>query len=314
MLKNRLSVALALIFVIVAGACGSGDTGGAIDTPESTPAAKKGDPAIVVGSFNFPESEILAEIYAQALEHEGYTVSKKLNLGSREVVFPSLEKGEINFLPEYIASSLSSGFKQTNPPADPVAARAKLEEAFKAKGVSVLDYAPGEDRDAFVVTKAYADSNKLTKISDLSKVSGSIAFSGPPECEARATCLKGLQGTYELKNLQFQSVAEGPARIAQLQSGDAQLILLFSTQPVIKKNNFVSLEDDRDLIAAENVVVVIRTDIVEAHGSELSDLINSISKKITTEELLDLNGKVELDAQDPADVAKDWLEEYKFLD
>ena len=286
---------------LLAAACGGDSGGGAKD---ETP--------ITVASFGFPESVILAELYAQVLEDDGYTVERRLNLGSRELIFPEVEAGNIDLLPEYVGSSLVVGFG-LDAPSDRDAAVDALRAAFEHLDMAVLDPAPGEDKNVFVVTGAFASANGLTTVSDLANA-GDVTLGGPPECENRETCFAGLTGTYGLSNLTFESIQEGSARVAALESGEIQLSLLFSTQPVITEKGFVALEDDKGLISPENIIPILSSEVVDAFGDDVTSLLNAVSAKITTEALLDLNGKVELEGQAEADVAKQWLVDNGFID
>ena len=294
--------AILVALALVVAACGDDSGGGA---PED-------GPTVNVASFNFPESVILAEIYAQALEDAGYPVERNLNLGSRELIFPELESGAIGFLPEYLGSAIGVGFGET-PPTDQAEAVQTLSDLFADQGITVLDPAPGEDKNVFVVTADFASENGVTTVSDLAGLED-VVLGGPPECENRATCYQGLVDNYSLANLGFEAIQEGSARVAALESGEIQLALLFSTQPVITEKGFVALEGTEDIIAPENITPVVNDEIVEAYGDDFVNLINEISAGITTDVLLDLNGRVELQAQDPADVATDWLTENGFLE
>jgi len=291
-------VALALVFA----ACGGDDSSGEGTTD---------GPTIRVTSFNFPESTILAEIYAQALEAEGYDVEKNLNLGSRELIFPEIEAGNIDLVPEYLGSSLLVGF-EADAPTNTDEGITALTSAFEAFDMVVLDPAPGEDKNVFVVTQAFADANGVATVGDLANA-GDITLGGPPECEERVTCYAGITETYGLANLGFESIAEGPARIAALEEGQIDVSLLFSTDPTIVEKGFVALEETEGLIAPENIVPVVSSAAVDAYGDTMVDLLNSISAEITTEVLLDLNGRVN-DAQDPDEIAMAWLTENGFID
>ncbi len=298
-LTRSVLIALTMLALVAAGCANdSADNGADGDT--------KDGPAITVASFNFPESVLLAEIYAQTLEENGYDVERKLDLGSREVVFPAIESGEIDLIPEYIGSALSVGFEKETTPTDSDEGLEALKTEFEKIGVTVLDYAPGQDANAFVVTKTFADESDVESISDLADA-GELTLGGPPECETRDTCFKGLQDTYGLDNLSFQVMPELSTRVTALENGDIQVALLFSTDPVILDKGWVSLEDDKGITPVENIVPVVNDEIVEAYGSELTDLLDSVSKRITTEVLLDLNRRVQLENEDPEDVASDWL-------
>jgi osmoprotectant transport system substrate-binding protein len=268
-------------------------------------------PTITVASFNFPESVILAEIYAQALEANGYGIERNLNLGARELIFPDIETGDIDFLPEYLGSAIAVGFGETAP-TDEAEALQVLTDLFAGQSATVLEPAPGQDKNVFVVTGDFATENGLATVADLAGA-GEITLGGPPECEDRTTCYAGLVETYGLENLAFESIAEGAARVAALESGEIQVALLFSTQPVITEKGFVALEGTEEIIAPENVVPVVSNEVAEAYGADFAALVNSISELITTEVLLDLNGRVEIDAENPEDVATAWLTENGLL-
>lgn len=302
-LRKRVFGATLMAMALLLAACGdgAGDDAGSVEGP-----------TITVASFNFPESVILAEIYAQALEAEGYDVERNLNLGSRELIFPELQSGAIDLLPEYLGSAIAVGFGE-EAPTDQAEAVDVLTELFDADDVRVLEPAPGQDKNVFVVTGDFATENGLTSVSDLAGA-GEITLGGPPECEERETCYLGLVETYGLDNLMFESIQEGSARVAALESGEIQVTLLFSTQPVITESGFVALEGTDEIIAPENVVPVVSGEVADAYGDDFAELINSISSEITTEVLLDLNGRVELDAQNPEDVAAEWLTENGFID
>jgi osmoprotectant transport system substrate-binding protein len=331
-IRSRVFGATLLALMLALTACGEGSGGDATsttaadgDTTTSAGAATTSSagetdttggatdgPAITVSSFNFPESVILAEIYAQALEANGYTIERNLNLGSRELIFPEIESGAIDLLPEYLGSAISVGFGE-EAPTDGAAALETLTELFAGVGVTVLEPAPGEDKNVFVVTGDFASENGVATVSDLAGA-GDIVLGGPPECEDRPTCYAGLVDNYGLENLSFESIQEGAARVAALDSGEIQVALLFSTQPVITEMGFVALEGTEDIIAPENVVPVVSNEVAEVYGEDFTALINSISELITTDVLLDLNGRVELQAENPEDVATDWLTENGLLE
>jgi osmoprotectant transport system substrate-binding protein len=332
-LRRRVFGATLLALMLALAACGGGSgedatttisgddatttsvemtttTGGGEEATTTTGGAGDG-PSITVASFNFPESVILAEIYAQALEADGYTIERNLNLGSRELIFPEIESGAIDFLPEYLGSAIAVGFGEEAPTDEAEAVQA-LTDLFAGVGVTVLAPAPGQDKNVFVVTGDFATENGVTTVADLADV-GDITLGGPPECEDRPTCYAGLVETYGLDNLSFEAIQEGAARVAALDSGAIDLALLFSTQPVITEMGFVALEGTDEIIAPENVIPVVSNEVAEAYGEEFATLVDSISELITTDVLLDLNGRVELQAQNPDDVATDWLNENGLL-
>ena len=294
------TLVIPLALALTATACGGDDGGAAEDGP-----------TITVGSFNFPESVIIAEIYAQALEDAGYPVETELNLGAREFIYPDLESGAIDLLPEYAGSALQVQF-QGEATADTEATVEALRSELEAIGVQALEPAPAQDKNVFVVTQQFADENGVTSVSDLADA-GDLTLGGPPECEDRQTCYAGLQDVYGLDNLSFQSIQEGPIRISSLKNGEIDVSLLFSTEPTIEDEGFVALEDDQGLIAAENVVPVIRDEIVEAYGDDLTSLLNDLSAELTTEALISMNRQAG-QGEDPAAIAEQWLTENGFLE
>jgi osmoprotectant transport system substrate-binding protein len=177
----------------------------------------------------------------------------------------------------------------------------------------VLEPAPGEDKNVFVVTQAFSDENGVTSLGDLANVDEAV-LGGPPECEDRDTCFAGLVDVYGLANLTFESIQEGSARVAALDNGEIDVSLLFSTQPVITEMGFVALDDPEGLIAPENVVPVVSQEVADAYGDDMVNLMNDISGNITTDVLLDLNGRVELEAQNPDEVATAWLTENGYIE
>ncbi len=296
--RNR-AVGAVLALALIASACGSGD--GADNEP------------IVVGSFAFNESVIVAEIYAQALEANGYAVERKLNLGNREVVKPALESGEIDLVPEYVGTL--AGFLGAEESADSQATWEAAKEAFEANGVTLLRYSPAQDKNAFVVTAETAAEFGLEKVSDLTPVASQFVFGGPPECPDRPLCLIGLQDVYGLEFAEFKPLdVAGPITVAALEGGEIDLALLFSTQGIIAAKGWVALDDDKGLNPAENLVPAIRVAVVEAYGNDLVDLLESVSVALTTEDLTELNKRADLDQEDPALLAGEWLVKFGFVD
>lgn len=303
MLRRTLLPFVAL-FAIVAGACGGAGTPGA-------PAEK---PAMKIASFNFPESIILAEAYGQVLEAAGYSVEYKHRLGNREIVFPALEKGDINFVPEYLATVLAFATKSTSKVGDAGEAHKQLTTTLKEKGIATLDFSKAVDTNAFVVTKATATKHNLKTMSDLAKVASQLTLGAPPECPQRPFCILGLEKTYGIKFKEFKPLdAGGPLTVTAVETGQVDVGLLFSTDANISVKGFVLLEDDKKLQAADNVVPVVRQDVVDKAGDSFKKLINDVSAKLTTANLTDLNKQVGIDKKEPRDVARDFLKKQGLL-
>jgi len=294
------AVGAILGLALVATACGSGD--GAVD----------GDP-VRIGSFNFNESVIVAEIYAQGLEANGYTVERQLNIGNREVVKPALESGEIDLVPEYTGSV--AGFLGVEQSADPDAQWEAARSAFEELGVTLLAFSPAQDKNAYVVTAETAAEHGLSTVSDLQPVAGELIFGGPPECPDRPLCLQGLLEVYGLEFAEFVPLdAAGPITITALEGGEIDVALLFTTQGIIAANGWISLEDDMGLNPAENLVPAIRTEVVDAYGDDLVALLDSFSEALTTEALTEMNKRADIDQEDPALLAEEWLADNGFVE
>jgi osmoprotectant transport system substrate-binding protein len=293
--RTRLAAAVAAL-ALVASACGDDDGDAAdIDVPDG--------PTIDVASFNFPESEILGEIYAQEMEAAGYPVERSLNLGSRELIYPDLLGGDLSFVPEYLGSALVVWFEQ-DPPADIDSGVSALRDAFEPEGVSVLDPAPAENNQAFVVTAEFAESAGLATLADLADA-GDVVFSGPPECEGRDTCYQGLVDLYGLANVTFESIQEPAARLAALDAGDNDMILLFSTDAPLAGDDYVVLEDNEGMLPPENITPVIDSEALDAYGDDLRDLLDRVTAAITTDALQQMNAEAS-EGRSAADIAESW--------
>jgi osmoprotectant transport system substrate-binding protein len=281
---------------------------------QSSPSSGSGKPTVRVGSTNFTEQTILAELYAQALEANGYRVERRLNLGPREVVEPALESNQIDLYPEYMATLLAfvgkaaGGAGAPAASADPAATASTLQSVLQPKGLALLDYAPAVDTNGYVVTKATADKYHLTKLSDLAPVASQLVLGGPPECPERQFCLPGLRDTYGLNFKEFKPLdAGGPLTVAALEGNQVDVGVIFTSDAVIAARGFVLLDDDKRLQLADNVVPVVRADLLSQAPADFKTTVNAVSAKLTTEELTGLNKAVGVDRKEPRDVAGAWL-------
>ncbi|MGH2489914.1 MAG: glycine betaine ABC transporter substrate-binding protein [Candidatus Limnocylindria bacterium] len=285
-----------MVAVLVASACGGAGTSGGAKPP------------ITIGSTNFSEQLVLGELYSQILEANGYTVTRKFNLGSREIVFPALQSGQIDMEADYLATLLAFVDKSATGSTDPKKTAATLQQALMSKGVTVLDYAPAVDQNGFVVTKATADKHKLAKLSDLAPVSGQLVLGGPPECPNREFCALGLKSKYGITFKEFKPLdAGGPLTVQALVGGQIDVGLLFTSDATIAVRGFVLLDDDKQLQLSDNVAPVVRNEYLAKAGDDFRKVVNSIAPKLTTAELTGMNKLVEVDKRDPKDVAKEWL-------
>ena len=233
-----------------------------------------------IGSTNFSEQLILGELYGQILEANGFTVERRFNLGSREIVAPALESGQIDLMAEYLATAEAFYAKDaTKATTDPTATQRALQDVLTPKNLTVLDFAPAVDTNGFVVTKATADRLKLTKMSDLAPVAKDLVLGGPPECPQRPFCLLGLQQTYGLQFKEFKPLDPGgPLTVAALEADEIQVGLLFTTDATIALKGFVLLEDDKKLQLADNVAPIIRNDIL-TRAPDARALLNSVTAR-----------------------------------
>jgi osmoprotectant transport system substrate-binding protein len=274
---------------------GSGSSGSGGGTPSQT---------IVVGSANFTESQILAEIYAQALQAKGVQVDKKLNIGSRETYIPALQDGSIDLLPEYTGTLLQYIDKTATATA-PDEVYSALQKAVPST-LTVLDKAAAEDKDAVVVTQETAAKYNAKSIADLAPHCGEVVFGGPSEFQTRPDGIPGIAKTYNCNFKSYQSLdAGGPLTVGALKNGDVQAADIFTTDASIPANNFVVLEDPKSNFAAQNIVPLIN----KAKASpEVSAALNAVTAKLTTEELTALNAEAASDTKpSPETVAKNWL-------
>ena len=297
----RALVSSVLGLSLIASACGSSGGG----SPSSS---NKG--TITVAGFNFAESSILANVYGGALKGAGFTVNYKLNLGSREVVEPALEKGEIDMYPGYAATELEFLNKSKGEASpDPAATVAKLNTYLQPKGLVALTASPAADENAFAVLKSgkYGTDKKL---SDLTSVAPQMTLGGPPECPTRKYCQPGLQSVYGLNFKAFKPLdAGGPLTKAALDKGDIDIGLIFSSDSAYSTGKYVQLEDDKHLQAADNVVPVGRSKVIT---SDATSTLNSVSAKLTTDDLIQMNKRSDVDKADPDQIAADWLKSHGF--
>jgi osmoprotectant transport system substrate-binding protein len=306
-MRNRLAAAAAgLTLGLALAACGGGSD------PLAGGGSGGGQPgaAIKIGSANFPENVLLAQIYGQALQAKGVAVEILPPIQSREAYFPGLKDGSLDLVPEYtgvLLQYLQPSATQTSP-----------DEVYEAltkvvpPPLTVLERSEAEDKDAVVVTKAFADQNGLTTIEDLAPLCPTIAFGGPPEFQTRPDGIPGLQKTYGCTFKAYKALdVGGPLTVAALKNGDVQAADLFTSDPAITTNGFVALEDPKSNFAAQNVVPLINS---AKATDQVKDILNDVSAKLTTEVLLDLNGKLGgADKPNPDVVAKEWLQSNNLL-
>lgn len=301
---RRIAAVAALALSVTAlTACG-----GSSDPLSSGGGEQNSDPnTIVVGSANFPESETVANIYAEALRANGFEVSTKLNIGSREAYIPAVKDGSIDLIPDYTGNLLQylDESATATSSADVLAAL----PAALGSDLTVTAQAPGEDKDAVVVTRATATERNLTTIGDLAPFSSDVKFAGTPEFQERVGGLPGLKSKYNLDisagNYVPISDGGGPATVEALVSGQVTAADIFTTAPSIAQNDLVVLEDPENNFAAQNIIPVLNT---AKQSDKLTQVLDAVSAQITTEELIALNTSVSGDAKvEPLAAAKAWV-------
>jgi len=295
-----LVTAVTLVGLLVAGC--SPDTG------SSSPPEDPRRPTITVTSFDFPESVTLAELYAHALRSHGYPVEVVPRLGPRDIVEPALEQARVDFVPGYLGSGLNYLSEQRRvATADPRATHALLKHALAGRGVTALNYAPAQDRNGFVVTGDTARRRGLRYISDLLPIARQLTFGGPPECPVRPLCLRGLQEVYGLDFKRFEPQPSRATTADALEAGEIDVGMLETTDGNLAGRDLEQLEDDRRLQPAENVVPLVRNEIIDVYGSALVRVVDAVTARLTTRDLVLMNSRVELDGAQPAAVAVEWL-------
>jgi osmoprotectant transport system substrate-binding protein len=301
-IKRSLAALGLTITTLVLAACGGGSANPlGSSAPPSGSAA--GSTPIVVGSANFTESQILAEVYAQALAAKGLQASTKPNIGSREVYLKALEDSSIQVVPEYTGNLLLYVDKNATATTQEELANA-LPTALPA-GLKIGKVSAAADQDVYVVTKEFSQKNNLTSLADLSKVSSTVVLGGPSELATRAYGPQGLKGIYGASLKQFKPYDSPAVKTKDLLDGKIQMGEYFTTESAIADNGFVPLADPQAMILPQNVVPLMRGDV--AGNPQVTAALDPVQAALTTAELTALNKQVDVDKMDPNQVAGAWL-------
>jgi osmoprotectant transport system substrate-binding protein len=293
---------VAAVACLAVAACSSSGSGKA--SSSSNPLAPTSTSSVVVGSANFPESELLAQIYTDALQGKGVKVTTKFNIGAREVYYPEVVKGAITIIPEYNGALLTTSVD----PKSTAVSTAEVNAALTAKlpsSLEILNSASAQDKDSITVTQATATKYHLTSISDLTPVAKDFVIGGPPEFETRADGIVGLKNIYGLTFKSFSPLDEsGPITLAALTSGKVQAADVFTTTPQIITDHLVSLADPKNLFAAQNVTpLVYKKDV----NSTIVSTLNAVSAALTTDALLQMNKALTIQHASYTEVASGFL-------
>jgi osmoprotectant transport system substrate-binding protein len=319
-----LAAVLALVFVVAA--CGSDDSsssstsskGSTSSAPTSSAAIKKssanGKVTLTVGSKNFTEQKVLGEIYAQAFQAAGYKVKKALNLGDEQTALKALKDGQISGYPEYTGTALLSFLKvpAAKLPTDAGEAYDQVKAGMAKQGIKAFPPTPFTSSNEVGLLKKKADELGVTKISDLKSKAGQLTLYGSPECRTRLDCLLGLEKVYGLKFKKFTPV-DIDQRHEVLTSGQADVSIVFTTDPQIKRNDEVLLEDDKGMFPPYNSTFLMKKSVADAAGPDLAATIEAVNKNLTADVMQELNARVDLDKDTPEQAAQAYLKQFKLI-
>ncbi|MDN3309812.1 ABC transporter substrate-binding protein [Microbacterium oryzae] len=297
--RSVLAAAFASVAVLALAGCGSSDP-----LEDDAPAAEEtgsASDAIVVGSQAYYSNEIIAEIYAQALEGAGYEVERSFNIGQRDAYLPSLENGEIDLFPEYSGSLLQQAYDPETEARTADDVYAALVEALP-EGLTALEQSTASDQDSYTVTAAFAEENDLQAIGDLADVDTPLTLGGPAELEERPY---GPDGVKDVYGVDVAFSATGDTTVEELAAGTIQVGNVFTADPRIETEDLVPLDDPEGLFLAANVVPIASTDVAD----EIAEVIDPVSAALTPEGLVSLNVQSTEEQRSPEDIAADWLAE-----
>src|ERR687893_239381 len=300
---KKLAAVGATVAALLLAGCGGGGGDPPGQQNSAAPTATEAGGPIVVGSANFTESAIIAEIYSQALAAKGVESSTKLNIGSREVYIQALQESSISVVPEYTGNLLDFVDKDTTAKS-PEEVEAALPDALP-EGLQVLKSSTAVDQDVYVVSKQFSEQNGVTSIADLAKLTDGVTVAGFSELEQRDYGPKGLTSVYNVKVKEFKPYDSAELMAEELNKGNIDVADLFTTASAIGRNQLVQLEDPKQMILPQNVIPLVRSEV--GQNATATAALDAVQAALTTEELTALNSKVDADHEDPDQVAKEWL-------
>ena len=301
--RRAVTAGAVLATALVLAGCSSSNP---LEDPTSESNTGDGDTtsAIVVGSQAYYSNEIIAEIYAQALESDGYTVERQFSIGQRDAYMPEVTSGAIDLFPEYTGNLLEF--------LDPEASATSPEDVYAAlqealpEGLAALDFADASDQDTYTVLTSFAEEHDLVTIGDLAGVDGELIIGAAPEFEQRPY---GPAAAAEVYGVDLTFSATGPTTLESLQAGEIQVADIYSADPAFDTGEIVALEDPENLILSSNVVPIASADV----AGDIAAVIDPISAALTTEALVALNARSTVDQMSTPDIATAWLEENGLL-
>jgi glycine betaine/choline ABC-type transport system substrate-binding protein len=322
---KRVTALAVIVAALVFSACGSSSnsssssstsgsqTSSSSGTTIQSNSANNGK-TVTIGSKNFTEEFILGEIYAQALKAAGYTVKKQLNLGSEQIAFKAVKSGQVDAYPEYTGTALTSFFgrKATAVPHDEQKAYQDAKTEFAKSQLTALPPTPFTDSNGVGMLKTKASQLGITKISDLKSKASTLVFSGTPECPQRPDCLLGLKQVYGLKFKKVVAV-DPSLRHKVLDSGQADVSIVYTTDGQLAQGKETLLQDDKHMFPPYNATLVFRDAALNKLGPDVQKTIALVQKGLTTQAMQELNSRVDIDKQTPAQVAKAYLTESGYI-
>ena len=301
---RRISAVLATFALVLAGCGGDDDDGGGDAAPS--------DRTVTIGSKNFTEAIILGELYKQALEAKGYTVSLKSSVGSTEIIDRALTSGEIDMYPEYTGTMLTVVFGNDEPQDDAEETYDTAKELYEERGQTLFEMTPFSDSDALAVTTAYAEEHELEEIGDLAGV-GNFKLGGQPEFETRLQGLVGVKENYGIEDVTFVPFT-GISPYEALDQGAVDVAAIFSTDPPLASGDYVVLDDPEANFGFQNVAPVVDQELADELGDDFRETIDAVSEQLTEEAIIAMNSAVAIDQRPADEVAREFLEANELLD
>ena len=307
---RRALVGVLLALALAIGGCGGGDGGSGDATTSSTSGDAAAGPPLRMGTKNFPEAVLLGELYSQALRAKGVRVVLKPNIGSSEIIHEALTGGALDIYPEYIGVLLSEVANDRSRPGDPRAAYRAAKAFEERNGFTLLGMTPFSDSNALAVTPEFAREHDLRTIADLRRVPGTVRIGAPPEFATRFEGLVGLRQRYGLRNVHTTALAIG-RQYAALDAGRVDAAAVFTTDGQLSRKRYVLLEDPRGVFAAQHVAPVVSRAALRAHGPQLTQVADAVSRRLTAPAMRRMNAALVLEGREPRAVADEFLRQAK---
>jgi osmoprotectant transport system substrate-binding protein len=299
-----------MVLTLLAAACGDDDdTETSEEGDDTTEAVEREGPTVLIGAQDFGESAILAEIYARALDADGFETEIVEVGGFRDLLLDAFEAGEVNLAPEYVASELNF-LEEGTATSDVDESLGLLRPLLEDQGLVALEPSEAVDTNTFVMLAERADEVGIATLSDLAEKGADLILGAPPDCEENAFCLPGLQDVYGVDLSGNFTPLELDLIPTSLEEGAIDVAVFLSTSGRLTEEAFLVLEDDQGMLAADNVFPLASQELVDAYGSDLEDLLNSVSAELDTDGLVELNRRYEIDGDDADVVADEWLADH----